>query len=146
MRQAGRIVSVAVTVAVAVNDRGRREVLGMAIGASEAETFWTGFLRSLMVGIAGSGAAEGIEPAPDPSRPDTVEPLRSEGGQNAACEQGPDAFFRRRFVSLEMSLLPFAFDELPQERDSVRRRGHLVRLVGGLSSKAFPANLGYALR
>ena len=47
VRQAGRIVSVAVTVAVAVNDRGRREVLGMAIGASEAETFWTGFLRSL---------------------------------------------------------------------------------------------------
>ena len=47
VRQAGRIVSVAVTVAVAVNDQGRREVLGMAIGASEAETFWTGFLRSL---------------------------------------------------------------------------------------------------
>ena len=35
--EAGRIVSVAVTVAVAVNDQGRREVLGMAIGASEAE-------------------------------------------------------------------------------------------------------------
>ena len=47
VRQSGRIVSVAVTVAVAVNDRGRREVLGMAIGASEAETFWTEFLRSL---------------------------------------------------------------------------------------------------
>ena len=47
VRQAGRIVSVVVTVAVAVNDQGRREVLGMAIGASEAETFWTGFLRSL---------------------------------------------------------------------------------------------------
>ena len=47
VRQSGRIVSVAVTVAVAVNDQGRREVLGMAIGASEAETFWTGFLRSL---------------------------------------------------------------------------------------------------
>ena len=47
VRQAGRIVSVAVTVAVAVNDQGRREVLGMAIGASEAETFWTGFLRNL---------------------------------------------------------------------------------------------------
>ena len=43
----GRIVSVAVTVAVAVNDQGRREVLGMAIGASEAEAFWTEFLRSL---------------------------------------------------------------------------------------------------
>ena len=33
VRQAGRIVSVAVTVAVAVNDQGRREVLGMAIGS-----------------------------------------------------------------------------------------------------------------
>ena len=51
-RQAGRIVSVAVTVAVAVNDQGRREVLGMAIGASEAETFWTGFLRGLKLVIA----------------------------------------------------------------------------------------------
>jgi putative transposase len=28
-------------VAVAGNSDGRREVLGMAIGASEAETFWT---------------------------------------------------------------------------------------------------------
>ena len=49
VRQTGRIVSVAVTVAVAVNDQGRREVLGVAIGASEAETFWTEFLRSLAV-------------------------------------------------------------------------------------------------
>ena len=47
VREAGRIVPVAVTVAVAVNDQGRRELLGMAIGASEAETFWTEFLRSL---------------------------------------------------------------------------------------------------
>jgi len=47
VRASGRIVSVAVIVAVAVNSDGRREVLGMAIGASEAETFWTEFLRSL---------------------------------------------------------------------------------------------------
>jgi transposase-like protein len=47
LREAGRIVSVAVTVAVAVNTDGRREVLGMAIGASEAETFWVEFLRQL---------------------------------------------------------------------------------------------------
>jgi putative transposase len=40
VRQNGRIVSVAVTIAVAVNTDGRREVLGMDIGASEAETFW----------------------------------------------------------------------------------------------------------
>jgi transposase-like protein len=35
------------TIAVAVNTDGRREVLGMAIGASEAETFWVEFLRKL---------------------------------------------------------------------------------------------------
>src|SRR5581483_8595586 len=42
--QSGRIVSVAVIVAVGVNSDGRREVLGMAVGPSEAETFWTEFL------------------------------------------------------------------------------------------------------
>ena len=47
VRQAGRIVSVAATIAVAVNTDGRRKVLGMATGASEAEVFWTDFLRGL---------------------------------------------------------------------------------------------------
>jgi len=47
VRQAGRIVSVAVIIAVGVNSDGRREVLGMQIGHSEAEVFWTDFLRSL---------------------------------------------------------------------------------------------------
>src|ERR1700719_1601735 len=47
VRQAGRIVSVAVIVAIGVNGDGRREVLGMDIGPSEAETFWTEFLRKL---------------------------------------------------------------------------------------------------
>ena len=46
-RQAGRIVSVAVIVAVGVNADGRREVLGMDIGPSEAEVFWRDFLRKL---------------------------------------------------------------------------------------------------
>jgi putative transposase len=47
VRASGRIVSVAVIVGAAVNGDGWREVLGIAIGASEAETFWTEFLRSL---------------------------------------------------------------------------------------------------
>jgi transposase-like protein len=46
-REAGRIVSTAVILAVGVNSDGRREVLGIATGASEAELFWTAFLRSL---------------------------------------------------------------------------------------------------
>src|SRR3954465_6232825 len=46
-RQASRIVSVAVIIAVGVSADGRRGVLGVATGASEAEPFWTAFLRSL---------------------------------------------------------------------------------------------------
>ncbi|AMK25520.1 IS256 family transposase [Sphingobium sp. TKS] len=67
VRRAGRIVSVAVIIAVGVNSDGRREVLGMAIGHSEAEVFWTDFLRSLArCGLRGvklviSDAHEGIK-------------------------------------------------------------------------------------
>ena len=46
-REAGRIVSVAVIVAVGVNTEGQREVLGMKVGASDAGPFWTELLRSL---------------------------------------------------------------------------------------------------
>src|SRR4051794_11451399 len=46
-REAGRIVSTATIIAVGVNTDGRREVLGVATGPSEAETFWKSFLRSL---------------------------------------------------------------------------------------------------
>lgn len=69
VRQNGRIVSVAVIIAVGVNTDGRREVLGMSIGASEAETFWTDFLRQpARRGLRGvklviSDAHEGIEAA-----------------------------------------------------------------------------------
>ena len=47
MRQNRRIVPVAVIVGVGVNGDGRREILGMHIGPTEAETFWTAFLRKL---------------------------------------------------------------------------------------------------
>lgn len=46
-RDAGRVVSVAVIIAVGVNTDGVREILGVATGPSEAETFWSQFLRSL---------------------------------------------------------------------------------------------------
>jgi len=69
VRQSGRIVSVAVIIATGVNASGRREVLGMAIGPSEAETFWTEFLRSLArrglrgVKLVVSDAHEGLKAA-----------------------------------------------------------------------------------
>ena len=69
VRRDGRIVSSASCVAVGVNSDGRREVLGMANGCSEAETFWTDFLRSLArrglrgVKLVISDAHEGIKAA-----------------------------------------------------------------------------------
>jgi putative transposase len=69
VRQNGRIVSVAVIIATGVNADGRREVLGMDIGPSEAETFWTEFLRKLRrrgltgVKLVVSDAHEGLKAA-----------------------------------------------------------------------------------
>ena len=69
VRNNGRIVSAAVIIAVGANADGRREVLGMDIGPSEAETFWTDFLRKLRrrglrgVKLVISDAHEGIKAA-----------------------------------------------------------------------------------
>lgn len=46
-REDGQIMSTAAIIAVGVNSNGKREVLGVATGPSEAETFWKAFLRSL---------------------------------------------------------------------------------------------------
>jgi len=68
-RTGGRIVSTAVIIATAVNGDGRREVLGLDIGPSEAETFWTEFLRKLArrglrgVKLVVSDAHEGLKAA-----------------------------------------------------------------------------------
>jgi putative transposase len=68
-RQAGRVVSVAVIIAVAVNTDGVREILGVATGPSEAEPFWTEFLRGLSrrglrgVKLVISDAHEGLKAA-----------------------------------------------------------------------------------
>jgi transposase-like protein len=69
VRRDHHIVSVAVIVAVGVNTDGRREVLGMTIGHSEAEPFWVEFLRSLTrrglrgVRLVVSDAHEGLKAA-----------------------------------------------------------------------------------
>jgi len=69
VREAGRIVPVAVTIAVGVNADRRREVLGMAFGSSEAEPFWLDFLRTLKrrgpagVKLVVSDAHEGLKTA-----------------------------------------------------------------------------------
>ena len=47
-REGGRIVSAAATIAGAVDGEGKREIVGLHIGPSEAETFWSAFLKSLV--------------------------------------------------------------------------------------------------
>lgn len=69
VREGGRIVSVAAIIAVAVNTDGKREIVGLHIGPSEAEPFWTSFLRDLVRrGLTGvklviSDAHEGLKAA-----------------------------------------------------------------------------------
>jgi putative transposase len=48
VREGGRIVPVAAIIAVAASSDGRREIIGLGLGPSEAETFWTTFLKSLV--------------------------------------------------------------------------------------------------
>ncbi|MBV1797550.1 IS256 family transposase [Siccirubricoccus sp. G192] len=102
VREAGRVVSVAVTVAVGVNSDGRREVLGMAVGASEAETFWTDFLRGLSrrglrgVKLVVSDAHEGLKAAVSRVLRATWQRCRVHFMRNATAHAGKT---QRRIVS-----------------------------------------------
>jgi putative transposase len=69
VRQGGRVVSIAAIIACGVNQDGRREILGLGLGESEAQVFWVEFLRSLRQrGLSGvqlviSDAHEGLKAA-----------------------------------------------------------------------------------
>jgi putative transposase len=69
VREGGRIVSVAAIIAVAVDTEGRREIVGLGLGPSEAEPFWSTFLKGLVrrglkgVRLVVSDAHEGLKHA-----------------------------------------------------------------------------------
>jgi putative transposase len=112
-REAGRIVSVAVIVAVGVNTNGQREVLGLQAGPSEAETFWTNFLRSLTrrglrgVKLVISDAHEGLKAAAAKVLKSTWQRCRVHFMRNALAHAGPT---QRRVVSAAIATV-FAQDD-----------------------------------
>jgi len=129
VRQAGRIVSVAVIVAVGVNADGRREVLGLDIGPSEAETFWTGFLRKLArCGLRGvrlvvSDAHEGIKAAVAKVLATTWQRCRVHFMRNALAHAGKSG---RRVVSAFVATA-FAQNDADAARAQWRRVADQLR-------------------
>jgi putative transposase len=129
VRRNHRIVSVAVIVAVGVNADGRREVLGMDIGPSEAEIFWTEFLRKLRrrglrgVKLVISDAHEGIKAAVAKLMNATWQRCRVHTMRNALAHAGKSS---RRVVSAFMATA-FAQDSADAAKAQWRRVADQLR-------------------
>jgi len=137
VRRNHRIVSVAVIIAVGVNADGRREVLGMDIGPSEAETFWSEFLRKLRrrglrgVKLVISDAHEGIKAAVAKLMNATWQRCRVHTMRNALAHAGKSS---RRVVSAFMATA-FAQDSAEAAKAQWRKvadqlRPKLPKLAG----------------
>ncbi len=129
VRQNGRIVSVAVIIAVGVNSDGRREVLGMDIGPSEAEPFWTAFLRKLArrglrgVKLVISDAHEGIRAAVSKILSATWQRCRVHFMRNALAHAGRSG---RRVVSAFVATA-FAQNDADSAKQQWRRVADQLR-------------------
>jgi putative transposase len=149
VRNNGRIVSVAVIVAVGVNADGRREVLGMDVGPSEAETFWTDFLRKLRrrglrgVKLVISDAHEGIKAAVAKMLNATWQRCRVHFMRNVLAHAGRSG---RRVVSAFIATA-FAQDDAEAARQQWRRVADQLRAklpkLAGLMDEAEPDVLAY---
>lgn len=149
VREAGRIVSVAVIVAVGVNRDGRREVLGMDVGPSEAETFWTAFLRKLArrglrgVKLVISDAHEGIKASVAKVMNATWQRCRVHFMRNVLARAGRSG---RRVVSAFIATA-FAQDDAEAARLQWRRVADQLRpkvpKLAALMDEAEPDVLAY---
>jgi transposase-like protein len=129
VRPNGRIISVAVIIAVGVNSDGRREVMGMDIGPSEAEPFWTEFLRKLArrglrgVKLVISDAHEGLKAAITRVLCATWQRCRVHFMRNALAHAGKSG---RRVVSAFMATA-FAQNDAEAARQQWRRVADQLR-------------------
>ena len=149
VRQNGRIVSVAVIVAIGVNSDGRREVLGMDVGPSEAETFWTAFLRKLTrrglrgVKLVISDAHEGIKATVAKVLNATWQRCRVHFMRNALAHAGKSG---RRVVSAFIATA-FAQDDAEAAKTQWRKVADQIRpnvpKLAALMDEAEPDVLAY---
>ena len=129
VREAGRVVSKAVILAIGVDRDGRREVLGMDVGVSEAETFWTEFLRKLVRrGLSGvelviSDAHEGIKAAVERVLATSWQRCRVHFMRTVQAQVGPRA---KRMVSAFIATA-FAQDTPESARAQWRRTADQLR-------------------
>jgi putative transposase len=142
VREAGRIVSVAVIIAVGVNTDGRREVLGLAVGPSEAEPFWTAFLRALMrrglrgVKLVVSDAHEGLKAAAAKVLHATWQRCRIHVLRNLLAHVGPS---QRAMVAAAIRTV------FTQENQEAARR-QWRQVVDGLRERFGPPRQGHGQR
>jgi len=149
VRRNNRIVSVAVIVAVGVNTDGRREVLGLDIGPSEAEPFWTEFLRKLRrrglhgVKLVVSAAPEGIKAAVAKLMNATWQRCRVHTMRNALAHAGKSS---RRVVSAFIATA-FALDSAEAAKTQWRKVADQLRAklpkLAAFMDEAEPAVLAY---
>src|SRR6187455_209303 len=149
VRRGGRIVSVAVIIAVGVNSDGRREVLGIEIGTSEAEPIWTEFLRKLTrrglrgVKLVVSDAHESIKTAVSKVLNATWQRCRVHFMRNALAHAGKSG---RRVVSAFIATA-FAQDDAEAARTQWRRVADQLRQkvpkLANLMDEAEPDVLAY---
>jgi putative transposase len=129
VRRDHHVVSVAVIIAVGVNADGRREVLGMTVGHSEAQPFWTEFLRSLTrrglrgVKLVISDAHEGLKAAITKVLSATWQRCRVHFMRNALAYAGKT---QRRIVSAWVGTA-FAQDDATAARKQWRDVADQVR-------------------
>ena len=133
-RAAGRVVNVAIVVAVAVNREGRREVLGIGVMPSEAEAFWAEFLRSLThrglrgVQLVVSDAHVGLKAAAAKVLGASWQRCRVHFMRNAlACVP-------KKASAMVSAAIRTAFD-LPNAEDAHRRWGELVEVFDSSHTK-----------
>ena len=127
--------SVALYIAVGVNGDGRRKVLGMAIGQSEGETFWTDFLRdSARRGLRGvklviPDTHEGVKASVANLLSAIWQRCRIHFMRNALAHAGKS---RRWFVSAFIATA-IAQETMSLRAPSASSRSHLRRLRRGCS-------------